>query len=273
MERLLKQKHDALRNRLSKGGGVAVAFSGGTDSALLLAVAADVRGGSALAVRALTPAQPAGPGADPREFCRQRGIALEEFPLEEQDIPGFLRNTPDRCYLCKRHLFERAWAIARSRGFGRLCDGSNADDAREDRPGNRAVAELKVETPLADCGFSKADVRELSRALGLPTAEQPSAPCLYTRFPTGQALQPERLGAIAAAEELLRQEGFDTVRVRAEGTGARIEVRADQVSRLMDGPLFGALEAQLLSLGFTAVAADPRGYRLGGAGQAPDQPQ
>lgn len=273
MDRLLKQKHDALRDRLAEGGAAAIAYSGGADSALLLAVAADILGPSVLALRALTAAQPAGSGTDPRGFCRQRGIALEEFPLGECGIPGFLQNSPDRCYLCKRHLFEKAWGLARSRGFDRLCDGSNADDAHEDRPGSRALAELQVETPLADCGFAKADVRELSRALGLPTADQPSTPCLYTRFPIGQPLQPERLEAIAAAEGLLQQKGFDTVRVRAEGTGARIEVRADQVRRLMDEPLFSTLEAQLMELGFTAVTADPRGYRLGGAGHAAAQPQ
>lgn len=277
MDRSLQRKQGALEMRLEAAGPVAIAYSGGVDSTFLLSVAAEVLGDSVLALRALTPAQPDNPRADPREFCLQRDIALEEFPLGEEGIPGFMENPAERCYLCKRHLFEKAWGMARQRGLERLCDGSNADDCLEHRPGRRALEELQVATPLADCGLTKADVRELSRQRGLPTADQPAAACLYTRFPTGCPLQPERLEAIAAAEALLAQEGFADGRVRIEGSGARIEVRRDQVPRLASEEVSGPLREALQALGFTAVAIDPRGYRLGGAGSLADpdeaQPQ
>lgn len=266
MNPLLQRKHDALAAWLEEARPLVIAYSGGVDSTFLLAMAAEVLGDSVVALRALTPAQPGSPQADPRDFCLRRGIALEEFSLNEEGIPGFMENPPDRCYLCKRQLFEKAWTLARQRGIERLCDGSNADDSREVRPGHQAVRELGVATPLADCGLTKKEIRELSRFMGLPTADQPAAACLYTRFPTGCPIQPDRLEAIAAAEELLAQGGFADGRVRIEGSGARIEVRRDQVPHLASDPASTALKAQLEALGFAKVTIDPRGYRLGGAG-------
>lgn len=261
----LDTKQRALEQRLKSLAPVAVAFSGGVDSTLLLAMAHQATNGRALAIAARTPAQPGGHGIDLKGFCAERGIPLIMFDLNEREIPGFMSNPAERCLLCKRSMMGRALEIARENGCRALCDGSNADDGQEDRPGKRALQELGIASPLAECGLTKQEVRALSRKLGLPTANLPSFTCLYTRFPTGRPLDPTLLGPLEQAERLLGNLGFQQVRARIEGPGLRLEVRPDQVARLQEVLREPGLPRQLRDLGFSSVRADPAGYRLGGA--------
>lgn len=264
MATLLTEKITALENWLRNAKRIALCYSGGVDSTLLLDVAFEILGGHVTALHALSPAQPATGNNNPVEFCRQRGIRLVEFPLGENGIPGFFDNPPERCYLCKRHLLEQAQALIPHPAGCVLCDGSIADDLQEDRPGRRAGEEWGVQSPLALCGFSKSDVRDFSRLRGLATWDAPSFTCLYTRFPFGTPLATEKLPVIEQAEQLLSQHGFSSVRVRAEGPAARIEVDPDQVARLRDWNLLPQLRA-ILEQGFKAAAIDGAGYQLGGA--------
>jgi len=172
-------------------------------------------------------------------------------------------NPPDRCYLCKRAVFERIGEVAAAEGITTVCDGSNLDDLADYRPGARAVRELGVESPLVRAGLGKRDIRELSRRLGLPTWDLPSAACLASRFVYGEPLDEDRLAAVDAAEEFLHEAGFGQLRVRVHGDLARLEVTADELPRLMEAEQRAAVQERLLELGFTYVTADLGGYRMG----------
>ena len=233
---------DARRRRLHRwlraheSTGVAVAFSGGVDSSYLLAEAQSVIPGRVLALTAKTVIVPAAEVREAVQLARALGVrhCVEKFDV--MALAKVRHNPPDRCYHCKRFLFNALMVKARQMGFGILADGSNADDDQDYRPGRRAVVELGVATPLKDAGLCKADIRELSRRLGLPTAAKPSMACLASRIPYGTGLTLARLRAVAALESMLRREGFLQVRVRHHGDVARVEVEPDAVHHL-DGRL------------------------------------
>lgn len=260
----MDRKHRLLKDRIAELGSVAVAFSSGVDSALLLAVAHEALGDRAVAFTAASPADPQGEADDAAAFCAERGIKHVAFAVNQlEEIDGFERNPKDRCYICKLHLFTKLGELARAEGLAHVIEGSNADDLGDYRPGTRALAELGIASPLLDCGFTKQDVRSLSRELGLPTWNKPSLACLFTRFPYGGLVTREALRRVDAAERFLLDCGFRTVRVRSIGDTARIEVAPEDIERLSAPPLRDETAERLRALGFASVEIDPRGYRTG----------
>lgn len=251
---------------LKRRGPVAVAFSGGADSGLLLALARDACGGRVAALTLVAPYIARQEISEAVAFAAGLGVRHE---LIELPMPGSMEdNPPDRCYLCKRALYERLIAAAAPLGFEAILDGTNLDDLKDYRPGLRAVRELGILTPLLDCAIAKADVRRVSHALGLANWRRPTNACLLTRLPFGQRVTMSTLQRIEEAERVLLGQGFDWVRVRLHGGVARIEVERDQRARLLARAdlVVGALKA----LGFHHVTLDLEGYRLGSMNERAD---
>lgn len=264
----LAAKAHKLEERLRSLGKVAVAFSAGVDSTLLLKVAHETIGNDVLAVTAQSPSIPAREIDAARAFCDTEGIAHVVIETHEFDIPGFTENPPNRCYLCKREILGRICAAAHERGFSTVIEGSNASDAADYRPGERAVSEAGVESPLRDAGFSKADVRAYARQLELDVWDKLAFACLNTRFAFGDTITPEKLAQVDVAEEALRSLGFAQVRVRSHDDIARIEVPADDIVRLAEPDMREVVTSKLKEAGFTYVSLDLQGYRLGSMNEA-----
>ncbi len=256
-------KYEKLKTMVRETGGLAIAFSGGVDSTFLAAVAAAELGDRALAVTALSPTYPKHEQDEAAQLAEQIGIRQISVESNELEIPNFKENPVDRCYFCKRELFEVVQGIAEQNGISVIADGSNADDLDDYRPGRRAVEELNVRSPLLECEMTKADIREISRRLGLPTAEKPAFACLASRFPYGSEINEEKLRAVDQLEQTLRAVGFRQVRVRHHGQIARIEVGRDELSRLLEAGVRDKVVATGRAAGFLHVAADLEGYTMG----------
>jgi uncharacterized protein len=194
------------------------------------------------------------------------GAPHERLRSTELEDEGFLLNPPERCYYCKADLYGDLVAIASTRGYRAVIDGSHAEDALDFRPGLKALDERGVLSPLKDAGFTKADIRELSRRLGLPTADKPANACLASRFPYGEAITTEKLSRVGRAERVLRETGFPVVRVRHHGDVARIEVPPEDRERLLAAA--DGIIAKLKELGYVWVACDLEGYRSGSMNEA-----
>ncbi|MCD8151490.1 MAG: ATP-dependent sacrificial sulfur transferase LarE [Clostridiales bacterium] len=254
---------DNLKAYIKDLGSAAVAFSGGVDSTFLLKVAHDVLGDRALAVTASSCSFPERELNESNAFCEREGIRHIICASEELEIEGFSANPKNRCYLCKRELFGKIGQIAKENQIEHILEGSNLDDDGDYRPGLLAVAELGIISPLRVCGFTKKDIRTLSRFLGLDTWDKQSFACLSSRFVYGETITREKLGMVDRAEQLLLDLGFHQVRVRIHGMIARIEVEPEEFEKLIAEDVCGEICRKLRAFGFTYVTMDLMGYRTG----------
>ncbi|HPD15685.1 MAG TPA: ATP-dependent sacrificial sulfur transferase LarE [Planctomycetota bacterium] len=264
------QKLHALRAALRQSRALAVAFSGGVDSSLLLKVAADELGDRAVAITARGAIYPQQELDSAAELARALGVRHVFVDVEPLRLPEFVANPPDRCYHCKRAVFTLILQKARELGIEAVADGSNADDAADWRPGSRATAQLGVLSPLRDAGLTKAEIRDLSHRLGLPTADLPSRACLASRIPYGTPIRRQDLERVERAEAALEALGFTGLRVRHHGAVARLELRVADLPRAVAPDTREAILAALKALGYRYVALDLEGYRTGSLNEVLD---
>jgi uncharacterized protein len=258
-----KGKWDALLASLKEMGSAVIAFSGGVDSTFLLHAARVALGARVLAVTATSPTYPKSERDEAEMIAREWGVSHRFIESNELEIPGFSSNPPDRCYHCKKELFGILAGIARSEGFAAVCDGSNADDLNDIRPGRRAAKELGVRSPLLENAITKEEIRAWSRQFRLPTAGKGSFACLSSRFPYGTEITEESLRRVEACEEILRGFGFRQFRVRVHGAVARIEVGQEEIPRLFEADVANAVHEGFRRNGFLYVSVDLKGYRTG----------
>ena len=257
----MNEKLKQLQEYLLSQSSLAVAFSGGVDSTFLLKVAHDTLGEKCIAVTASSCSFPERELNEARAFCDSNGIRHIVVRSEELEIEGFRHNPKNRCYLCKHELFEKIWEIARNEGLNAVAEGSNTDDNGDYRPGLVAVKELGVLSPLRQVGLSKAEIRELSKEMGLSTWNKQSFACLSSRFVYGETISEERLAMVDKAEQLLLDKGFHQVRVRIHGKLARIEIEASEFEKLLR--MREEISNAFRAYGFTYVTMDLIGYRTG----------
>lgn len=262
----LQQKLQALRELIRGYGSAVVAFSGGVDSSVVLAIAKQELGDRVLAVTAHSPVYAQRELETAKQLAQQLGVAHEIIFTRELDDPRYVNNPPTRCFHCKQELFGKLTELAKARGFAVVLDGTNASDIDDFRPGMRALMNYNVKSPLLEVGLIKPEIREIARMLSLPTAEKPAMACLASRLPYGSAITPEKLRRIERAEEFLFGLGFSQVRVRHYDEMARIEVPPDEMPKLLAHR--DAVTAQLKELGFRYVTLDLAGYRSGSMNEA-----
>ena len=251
----------ALCDYLAEKSPAVVAFSGGVDSGLLAAAMFHVAGGNMLAVNVDSVVHTDADRQIAQAVADKVGFPFLMVPFNDLENQAFCNNPVDRCYVCKYQRFQYLAAYAQEHGFRFVMEGSNVDDASDYRPGMRAVSELGILSPLADCGLTKKQIRAIAKALDLPIWDRPSTPCLATRIPYGTPISLEKIKMVQTAEDYLSELGFQSVRVRYDGRTARIEVRTDQINQLI------VQREEILSFmkkaGFIHSTVDLEGYRQG----------
>ncbi len=258
----MDEKLEELRRLIGGLESVAVAFSGGCDSTLLLKVCVDVLGDRAVAVTGISPSLAPSELEHVRRTARDFGVHLVEVGTHEQEDPRYIENTPERCYFCKSELFERIAEALPGLHVRWIVEGTNLSDIGEHRPGHRAAGEQNVRSPLLEVGLRKEDVRRYAQALGLPTWDKPASPCLASRVPYGTPVTPEILARVGRAEAALRALGFRELRVRHHGRVARLELAPDELPRAFAER--ATLVREVRAAGYFHVTLDLDGYRRGG---------
>lgn len=259
----LQEKLNKLEDNIRELGSLAIGFSGGVDSSFLLAVAHSVLGENVIAVTGADASVPERELKEAVSFCKERGIrhiVCKVDPLKEE---GYRHNGPDRCYFCKHGIFTEVKKIADENGIAFMAEGSNMDDVGDYRPGLKAAAELSVKSPLREAGLYKRDIRQISKAMGLPTWSKPAYACLASRFVYGEEITEEKLHMIDRAEQFLIEQGFFEERVRLHGNLVRIEVPAGDIERLASDTLRESVYKKFKEIGFMFVTIDMHGYRQG----------
>lgn len=246
-------------------GSVLVGFSGGVDSAYLACVAHDALGPTRmLAVIGRSASYPAAQWETARGVAERFGVPVLEVDTDEMNDPRYAANPTNRCYFCKSELWTKLAPVATERGLQAIVDGTNADDLHDHRPGAKAAREQGVHSPLAELGFTKAEIRALSHARGIPTWAQPSSPCLSSRLPYGTAVTAERLAMVERAEAALRALGVQgDLRVRHFGAKGKVEIARDELGAWLAEPARSLVEAAVRAAGFADVEIDPKGFRSG----------
>lgn len=257
------QKLEHLKAYLQSLGSLAVAYSGGVDSTFLLKVAHDVLQDQVVAITARSASFPEREYREAEAFAVANSIRHVSLESEELEVEGFAENPVNRCYLCKKELFIKIKAVAQEQQLKYVAEGSNLDDNGDYRPGLQAVAELGVVSPLREAGLTKAEIRELSGEMGLPTWNKPSFACLASRFPYGESITREKLTMVDQAEQFLLDQGFTQVRVRHHGAVARIEILPEEFPKLVETELRNLLYQTFQKIGFQYATLDLQGYRTG----------
>lgn len=264
----LAGKQNELRNLMRGMGRVLVAYSGGVDSSYLAAVATEELGNDATCITGISPSVSNHQQTQARDLAQSRGFNFRTVDTEELADANYAANGANRCFFCKDELYSRLAVEAAPLG-ATVIDGTNADDLSDHRPGRIAAGNHSVRSPLAELGFTKTDIREASRELGLPTWDVPASPCLSSRIATGVPVTIERLGKIERAEAYLRSIGFNEFRVRVHDELARIEIAGSEMSRILDVATIDAVNEKFSSIGFRYITLDLQGFRSGSTSTRP----